>query len=261
MTVALSATIACDPFRPAFREKILEGQRFAHYLRFPSGFKYPRDTTNFNFDHLGFRIASSPGILIVAGCGYPDQDEVFSSNAFLIDTAHEYAIIEAQPGDWQRSTQILGAEGWRSPREYGPPSPVIRISSTGLESGETSGFKFHDQIYSRRGDWITNLGFNVSANGKLVVLAGVDKRKLPSTGVFLGSPASDGLFGNYTIDVFDADQQLKLAALDVDCNQTSVDCMAYITAVNSRWFAIALARNLSEGLLFDFGPERGKESK
>src|SRR5580698_4007951 len=73
--VTLLAATACNPFRPAIREKIVEGRQFAHYLRLSSGFGYPASRQpDFYFDHLTFRVsASSPDVLVVAGCGYIDD--------------------------------------------------------------------------------------------------------------------------------------------------------------------------------------------
>jgi hypothetical protein len=100
-----------------------------------------------------------------------------------------------------------------------------------------------------------------SGDGNLVLLAGADLRKLPSSGMFFGGPVSDGRYGNVTLDAFDWMTQRKLAAVDVDCAMATLDCMAYVSVANSRWLAIALEKDLSRALLFDFGPNRGKESK
>jgi len=100
-----------------------------------------------------------------------------------------------------------------------------------------------------------------SGDGNLVLLAGADVRKLPSSGMFFGGPVSDGRYGNVTLDAFDWMTQRKLAAADVDCGMATLDCMAYVSVVNSRWLAIALEKDLSRALLFDFGPNRGEDGK
>jgi hypothetical protein len=96
-----------------------------------------------------------------------------------------------------------------------------------------------------------------SNDGRLVLLAGVDKRKLPGHAVIVGDPVAGGAYGNYTLDIFDSDPGRRIAALNVDCGMASLDCVAYITAGDSRWLAIALARDLSTAILFDFGLNRG----
>lgn len=85
------------------------------------------------------------------------------------------------------------------------------------------------------------------------MLAGADRRKLPLRGMFFGGPVSDGAHGNLTLDVYIAGPEREVASVDLDCGMATLDCMAYVTVVNSRWFAIVLQKDLTRAVLFDFG--------
>jgi hypothetical protein len=263
--------LGCAPFRPAFSETIVQGREFAHYVRFPSDFQPPKSVQGYVYlEHLGFRIAaSSPDVLVAAACGYgDDSNEICSSNAFLIDTTHQYAVKTATSDEWERAVRVPGANSLRNPVGYALPyrlsmvdakgTPVVPEELLGLD---TPGWNFRDKNYFRRNDSITSLILGASGNGRLVLLAGVDKRKLPEKGLLFGSAVSDGLYGNFTIDAFDSDPARRIAAVDMDCDRASLGCMAAVTVINSRWFAIALATNLTKAVLFDFEPDREKDSK
>lgn len=200
--VTLLAATACNPFRPAIREKIVEGRQFAHDLRFSSGFGYPASREpDFYFDHLMFRVSrSSPDVLVAAGCGYLHLKESCSSNAFLVDTAHGYAVNAARSGEWERANSFPGADGLRNPNGYSPPYPLRELASNGPQSGA---YIFREKAFNPRGNWITALILQASGDGNLVLLAGADLRKLPSSGMFFGGPVSDGRYGNVTLDTFD----------------------------------------------------------
>jgi hypothetical protein len=267
-TLALCAS--CDPLRAPYTEKITVGQQFAHYLRFPSKFRQPilpEDTPpyagavepRFYFDHLGFRTAAtSPDVLLVAGCGYfgyAIQKEVCSPNSFSIDTVRQYAISEARVDEWEGANPFPGAGGLRNP-VVNKPYPG-KITRNGRESGEISGWRYRGMSYLYpRGDDFRGSAFMASADGGLVLLIGVNKRKLPKAGFVVGDAEGGGLYGNYTIDVFHSSPEQGIAALEMDCNRTSDQCMATISLANSRWFAVPLAIDLSKALLFDFGQEK-----
>ena len=95
-----------------------------------------------------------------------------------------------------------------------------------------------------------------SADGGLILLIGVNKRKLPKGGFIVGDAEGGGLYGNYTIDVFHSSPEQRIAALETDCNRASDECMASISLANSRWFAVPLTIDFSKVLLFDFGQEK-----
>jgi hypothetical protein len=253
MASLLLVSAACNPFAPAYSEKITLGQQFAHNLRFPSPFEYPVSADrNLYFDHLTFRLGASPNTLVVSACGYPELTEVCSTNVFLVDIARNYGITRAPLGAWQSATAIPGASNLRDPHGF-TSAPLSRVTSNGFVSGETVAWTFRGINFPSRGTWVTGLTFMASGDGKLVFIAGVDKRKLPGYAVLVGDPVSGGAYGNYMLDVFDSTPDKKLAAIDVDCRMASLDCMAPVSVVNSRWFAIGLARDLSKAVLFDFG--------
>lgn len=268
---ALALCASCDPSRAPYAEKIIEGKQFAHYLQFPSKFRQPTlpkqtpldpgelEPNFYSFDHLGFRAsATSPNVLLVAGCGYfgyaTQKEEVCSPNSFSVDTTRQYAIREARPGEWEHASPIPGAGSLRNPVDN-KPYPA-RITRNGLESGETSGWTYRGQTFLYpRGDDFRGSTIMASADGKLVLLIGVNKRKLPKGGFIVGNATGGGLYGNYTIDVFHSNPQQRIAALDMDCNFASNDCMQTISLANSRWFAVPLANGFSRALLFDFGQD------
>jgi hypothetical protein len=266
--IALAAMLlftGCDPFRAAYAEKIVEGQQYAHYVRFPSNFQQPALPKEappgavepyFYFDHFGFRIsATSPDVLLVAGCGYfgyTVHKELCSPNSFSIDTSRNYEIRATALGQWERANPITGAGGLRNP-VIGKPYPG-KIRRDGTANGEVSGWNYRGKsYYYRRGDDVRGSAFMSSADGGLVLLIGVNKQKLPKGGFIVGDAEGGGIYGNYTIDVFQANPAQRIALLDVDCSRASNDCMASISVANSRWFAVPLAINMSQALLFDFG--------
>jgi hypothetical protein len=266
--IALAAMLlftGCDPFRAAYAEKIVEGQQYAHYVRFPSNFQQPAlpkeaapgaVEPRFYFDHFGFRIsATSPDVLLVAGCGYfgyTVHKELCSPNSFSIDTSRNYEIRATALGQWERANPITGAGGLRNPVIVKPYPGKIRRDGTA--NGEVSGWNYRGKsYYYRRGDDVRGSAFMSSADGGLVLLIGVNKQKLPKGGFIVGDAEGGGIYGNYTIDVFQANPAQRIALLDVDCSRASNDCMASISVANSRWFAVPLAINMSQALLFDFG--------
>jgi hypothetical protein len=264
---ALVLSSSCDPLRAPYAEKIIEGQQFAHQLRFPSRFQQPilpQETPpypapRFYFDHLGFRAAaSSPDVLLVAGCGYfgyTIQKEVCSPNSFSIDTTRQYAIREARLDEWERAIPIPGAGGLRNPVINKPYAG--EITRNGRASGEISGWTYRGMSYLYpRGDDFRGSAFMASADGGLVLLIGVNKRKLPKGGFIVGDAQGGGFYGNYTVDVFHSSPEQRIAALEMDCNRSSDQCMATISLANSRWFAVPLAIDFSTVLLFDLGREK-----
>jgi hypothetical protein len=259
----LAAVTACNPFRPAFREKVVVGSEYAHYIRFPGSFEPPASAdSNFRFDHLSFRIAAAnPDQLVVAGCGYPNTEEVCSSNSFLVDTAHQYAMSKAPNREWEGARPIPGSDSLPNGYRQRPPDMPVPITGDGPPGHNVNGFKFLGKEYYHRGDWITALILRPSGDGKLVVLVGADKRKLPSGGVFFGDPVSDGAYGNLRLDVFRAGPEHELAAIDVDCGMATNDCRHYVTVINSRWFAVALEKDLTRAVLFDFGVYEDSEAR
>lgn len=178
----------------------------------------------------------------------------------MIDTAHQYTITRAQADDWNKAGPVPGSLSFGDPSGWRPPYPltVTEIDRAGSrpEQGNASGWTFRHQDFLSRGDWVTDLFPRASGNGKLVLLVGIDKRKLPTHGVFFGDAVSDGAYGNLTLDLFESSPQNEVAAVDLDCGMASVDCWPYVTIVNSRWFAIALQKNLGRVVLFDFGEQQ-----
>jgi hypothetical protein len=214
LAAALTATGCVNPFRPALRETILQGNQFAHYLRFPWWFEYSVPVGDeLQFSHVMFRIAAGkPDTLIAAGCGYlNNHEESCSANAFLIDTAHQYTITRAQADDWNKAGPVPGSLSFGDPSGWRPPYPltVTEIDRAGSrpEQGNASGWTFRHQDFLSRGDWVTDLFPRASGNGKLVLLVGIDKRKLPTHGVFFGDAVSDGAYGNLTLDLFESSPQ------------------------------------------------------
>lgn len=264
---ALAASTACDPFRPAIREHILEGAQYAHYSRSPVRFSLPATADpNLVLGHLMFRVAgNNPSVLVVAACAYSDdskEKETCSTEAFQVDVARGYSVSQAPPRAWTQGTPIPGSDSLRD--AYGHPRsydlPRITVDSRNAES-ETIGWKFRGNSYNRRNEWITALTFLESGDGRLVLLAGADKRKLPSRGVFFGDAVADGTYGNVTLDIFEGGPDRRVASVDLDCGMASADCMGYITVVSSRWVAIALDRDLSRAILFDFGEQGSPDTK
>ncbi len=176
---------ACNPFRPAIREKVLTGSEYAHYFRFPKAFAPPDALHDqVSLDHLSVRTAaSSPDLLVVAGCGYVDLGEQCSANGFLVDTERGYTVTSAKPNDWEQAIPLPGSDSLTNPTGHRLPlntAPLgLQVSQAGVSQGEPTGWSFDGNSYYRRGDWIKVVNIQGSADGKLVVLVGADKRTLP----------------------------------------------------------------------------------
>ena len=96
-----------------------------------------------------------------------------------------------------------------------------------------------------------SLLFVASDDGKLVVLAGVDNRKLPEHG-FLGDPVNAGWYGLVTLDIFDSSPKNHIAAVDLDSRINVNAARARVTLINSRWLAIGLTGDFRKMFLFGF---------
>lgn len=260
---------ACGLIGQTLSPTILEGQQFAHTIQLPSRFRMPDNVNGpFSFDHYGFRVSdSSPDLLVVSACGsavlstkkFEASSEVCSPNTFAIDTAHSYVSREARQGEWDQAAPILGEKEMDDPvrrtlkQELAKPAflRAIPIDPSQGRGGYYEGYAYRGKEYRRRGDWIVSLNFASSEDGKLVVLAGVDKRKLPKSG-FLGDPLNGGSSGLITIDVFAADPAHRVAALDLDSHININVARRRVSLVNSRWLAIGLDVAMQKMLLFDF---------
>lgn len=263
---AFLVVTACGLIGQTLSPKILEGQQFAHTIQFPSRFQMPDNVSGpFSFDHYGFRVSdSSPDLIVVSACGravlsakkFEASSEVCSPNAFVIDTARSYAVREARSGEWERSAPIEGDTSQRTPKqETGKATSfsAIPIDPSQGRGAYYEGYTYRGKEYRRRADWIVSLNFASSQDGKLVVLGGVDKRKLPKSG-FLGDPLNGGASGLVTIDVFVADPAHRVVALDLDSHINVNVARRHVSLVNSRWLAIGLDVGLQRMLLFDFKP-------
>jgi hypothetical protein len=244
---------------------IVEGQQFAHSIQLPSQFRAPSSVKGrlpLLFDHYAFRVAAaSPELLLVAACKYVSLSEICSLNSFQIDTEHGYAVREAGPEEWEHGVPVAGEKEMRNPyrrtlkQELAKPASLQPIPIAPRQGQDDQGYKYRGNEYRRRGDWIVSLNFADSDDGKLVVLAGVDKRKFPNQEPALVSSAVDtGLSGLVTIDVFAADPSHRIAALDLDCHTNVNMARRRISLVNSRWLAIGLDPYLQKMLLLDFKP-------
>jgi hypothetical protein len=245
------AIVACGQYRDTpLNVNITEGQPFAHLIRRPSGFQHSsRETGVVRFDHYAFRLAvSSPDALLVKGCRYenpqrrPYEDEVCSSNAFGIDTAHSYAAREVGKSDWDQATLIEGfleMNGRRNLPGQAEKPPFQTPLPIGTET-EREGYRFRGKPYLRRAAWMTALNFGTSGDGKLVVLAGYSRNHLSR--------------GPFAIDIFDSDSAQRIAALDAESPTPVEDRLGRISIVNSRWLAVGLDLGLREMYLFDFKP-------
>jgi len=99
-----------------------------------------------------FRVsASNPEILPAAGCGYKPE-EFCSDNAFLVDTAHQYAVSKAPDGDWSRGKPLPGSDSLRNPKGYSPPYSLEEIDPKGGVPGNGVGWTFLGRSYYHRGD-------------------------------------------------------------------------------------------------------------
>lgn len=262
--MATTAETACGQPRSDIQEKILSGAEYAHYLRLTGGFLPPSALHDqANLDHLSVRIPpSSPDLLVVAACGYVDLGEQCSTNGFLIDTAHDYSIVSAMPNDWEQAKPISGSGNLTDPNPPYSITPLgVRVNASGATEGEPTGWTVKGKSYPGRGDWITSLITRASGDGSLVVLAGADKRRLPSRGLFFGDPVSDGAYGYLTLDVFIGGPERKVASLDLECKMATATCRRYVTVIDSRRLILGLTRDLSRVILFDFGPQQDLQKK
>ncbi len=248
---------------------ILEGRQFAHSIELPSQFAAPKNVKeSFVFDQYTFRVSRvSPDVLLVAAYAYAvlpghewePRSRVCSPNAFVIDGEHDYAVRQARGDEWQQATPVGSEKEMDDPvsrtlkQELAKPAflRAIPIDPSQDRGAYYEGYKFRGKEYHRRGDWIVSLNFASSEDGRLVVLAGVDKRTLPKSG-FLGDPLNGGASGLVTIDVFAADPTHRLAALDLDSHINVNAARRRVSLLNSRWLAIGLNIGLQKMLLFDF---------
>lgn len=255
---------------------ILEGQQFAHTIRFPSRFETPKGVDRmFAFDQYTFRVSrTSPDVLLVAACAYttlPGHElepsiRACSPNAFAIDTERGYAVREAKQDEWEHANPITGEKEMRDPyrrnlrEEMKKPvdQQPMPIDPTFGHGGDYLGYRYRGNEFLRRGDWIVSLSCGDSEDGKLVVLAGVDKRKFPHQEPGLvDSAVNTGLYGLVTIDVYASDPLRHVAAVDLDSHINVNDARRRVSVVNSRWLAIGLNLDLRDMLLFDFKPLGG----
>jgi hypothetical protein len=250
-----------------------QGQQFAHYVKLPAGFRVPkiRDALLAAADQYTFRLSPmSPNVLLVAACTYPvlnhyqrgPEARVCSDNSFAIDTGHDFAVREATSEEWSHAIPMDEKEMDNPYKrtlklELAKPPILKPVPIVRRDDAETEGYKYRGNEYRRRGNWIISLNFGDSDDGKLLVLAGVDKRKFPSQ-----EPASADtevftrLSGLVTVDVFASDPSHRLAALDLDCHTNVNMARRRISLVNSRWLAIGLDLRLDNMLLMDFAPPK-----
>jgi hypothetical protein len=135
-----------------------------------------------------------------------------------------------------------------------PEKPYKNLAPIATRQGEEFlGYKYQGKEYPRRGDWIVTLGFASSEDSKLIVLAGVDKRRFRNQEPGLVSSAVEtGFSGLVTVDVFAGDPSRHIAAFDLDSHTNVNAARRRISLVNSRWLAVGLDAGLRNMLLFDF---------
>jgi hypothetical protein len=262
LACGLVVAAACGQVTGTLDTTITEGERFAHAITFPSRFRVPDNTAGRRpllLDHYAFRISgTSPDVLLVAACTNRDLLEVCSPNSFAIDTAHSYSVQEVGPNDWD-AAKLAAVRNMYSPLPEKPYHDLAPIDPSFGRGGEYEGYKYRGNEYRRRGDWIVNLSFGGSEDGKLVVLAGVDKRQFRNQDPGLISSAiNTGFGGLVAIDVFGSDPSRRLAALDLDCHTNVNVARRRISLVNSRWLAIGLEVGLQKMLLLDFRTSGGQ---
>ncbi len=267
--LALGVLTGCGLIGQTISPTILEGQQYTHSIEFPSGFQVPDGIPKpFVFDHYGFRTSVSlPDALLVTACGravlsakkFEPSSEVCSPKVFIIDIDHAYAVRLASESEWNLAVPVKGQKEIDAPYQRNlreemkkPPNmQPIPIDPSQGRGAEYQGYTYHGEEYRRRGDWVVSLNFGDSEDGKLVILAGVDNRKLPKYG-FLGDPVSAGAYGLVTLDIFNASPSHRLAAIDLDSHVNVNLARRRISLVNSRWVAIGLSGDLRKMLLFDF---------
>jgi hypothetical protein len=265
--LALLATSACGQLGTV-NPVIIDGDRFAHSIQFPSRFRAPKNPKGnlpLVFDHYAFRLShASPSVLLVAACKELSLTlqvlEVCSLNSFAINTEHGYGTRVAEAGEWEQGEPIQSLE-MNDPtsrtikQEYAKPAFLRAIPIAPGEGQEFQGYKYRGKEYRRRGDWIGVLTFGSSEDGSLVVLAGADKRKRPDPRpAYVAAAIYTIPWGLVTIDVYAADPSHHIAALDLDCHTTVDSARRRISLVGSRWLAIGEETFLQKMLLLDFKP-------
>ena len=219
------------------RVSIIQGRQFARQLRFPRKFLVP-SSSRLEPPHYVFRVeAAAPDVLLLAACRYDNpsmqprgQIEVCSTNFFAVDTAHSYAIAEKGVRDWEQALPIAGARPMfggspRNLREDEERPLALRPKPIGREI-EREGYEFNGKAYMRRAKWNTALSFDVSADNRLIVLAGYDRNILSH--------------GPFTLDVFDGDPDRRIVAIDAESSAPIEDRLRQVSIVNSRWLVMAL---------------------
>jgi hypothetical protein len=263
----------CGIIGDVLTTKVIVGQPFTHSIEFPSPFRLPERVSGlFAFDQYTFRIPrAAPNILLVSACAYSIPEHVLepslrlcSPDAFAIDTQHGYVLRRATAAEWEQAVPDFGKalEGpaRRTLKEELAKPVFLRPVPIASDEGPATyeGYKYRGKEYHRRGDWITSLYFADSDDGKIVVLAGVDKRGWPEHSI-LGDAVSQGFSGLITLDVFEGDPAHEFAALDVKSSINVNAGRRRMSLIDSRWIAIGLDRRLQKMLLLDFGPIGGKE--
>lgn len=265
LVLAWLATTACGQIG-TINPVIVDGDRFAHSIQFPSRFRVPEHQKGqlpLLFDHYAFRLShTSTGVLLVAACKAVKLSEICSLNSFAIDTEHGYGTRQAEAGEWERGVPIESLEMDNPIRRtikqfYAKPAFLRAIPIATGEEKEFVGFNFRGNEYRRRGDWIGALTFGSSEDGSLVVLAGADKRKLPDPRpAYVDAAVYTIPWGLVTIDVFAADPSHHIAALDLDCHISVNTSRRRVSLVDARWLAIGEDPFLEKMLLLDFKPTR-----
>lgn len=237
---------------------VTEGQQFAHSVQFPSAFRAPdrpKQLLPLQFDHYTFRVSAMfPDVLLVTACRYVGLSEVCSVNGFAIDTAHSYSVRELERNEWE-SASPTDLRNMYNPL---PEEPYKNLAPIAARQGEEyQGYKYQGKEYPRRGDWIVTLSFAGSEDAKLIVLAGVDKRRFRNQEPGLVSSAVEtGLSGLVTVDA--SDPSHHIASLDLDCHTNVNLARRRVSLVNSRWVAIGLDAGFQKMLLFDFKSLEGQ---
>lgn len=253
---------------------VSEGDQFEHLIQLPDAFRESSlGDPRVPFDHYAFRsIPSSPDVLLLAACKYDvadktkslQKEDICSPNAFAIDAGHLYAVRAVEPQEWDRTVSVPGYFHMKDPLErtlkefLAKPADVKPMPIPSDERLEREGYQYRGKAYHRRGAWISLRTVGDSADGRILVLGGADKRKLPDPNkVFLGNPIMGGTFGTFAVDIFDTNTGRRLAAVDADCEMNVMLCMRRANLANSRWFAVALDGSLTNVMLFDFKTDGG----
>jgi hypothetical protein len=247
---------------------VLDGRQFTHSINFPSRFERAQMTTevpSLPFDHYRFRASSeSPNILLVSACKYVALSEVCSANAFGVDTEHGFTTSPVEAGEWEKGNALTSHE-MNDPvrrtltQELAKPAFSRPIPISRGEGEEFQGYKYKGKEYRRRGDWVGALNFANSEDGRLIVLAGVDKRKFTSQEPsFVDAAIYVRPSGLVTLDVFEDDPLHRVASLNLDCHTPAQNARTRISLVDSRWVAIGIDPFLTRMLLLDFNPAGAK---